>query len=185
MKINFKKALFITNFICLVLLLSACGHKHEMKKLNRYINSVKSSPKQNVAALPEFKSFKTYQLPDMLRRSPFSPNQATKLINKDLFETNRPRQALEFFPLDSLRMVGTLKKGPTVWALVAAPDKNIHRLKPGDYVGQNYGRVVNISNNRIDIMETIPDGNNWVKRPAEIVLYGMQHRKNPHAGSQT
>ncbi len=86
-------------------------------------------------------------------------------------DVNRPREALEEYPLDSLRMVGTLEQGGQMWALVRAEDGTIHRVQPGNYVGQNYGRITRITESKIELVEIVPDGlGGWMERPATLAL---------------
>lgn len=86
-------------------------------------------------------------------------------------DPNRPRQVLEQFSLDSLRMVGTMGSGSDITALVRAPDRTTYRVRLGQYMGQNEGRVVNIDNGGLDIVELIRDGGNgWAEQPASILL---------------
>lgn len=86
-------------------------------------------------------------------------------------DPNRPRQILEQFPLDSLRMIGTMGKGADMNALIRAPDKTTYRVRLGQYIGQNDGRVVNIDGSGLDLVELIRDGGNgWVEQPASILL---------------
>lgn len=86
-------------------------------------------------------------------------------------DPNRPRQILEQFPLDSLVMVGTMGKGANISALIRAPDRTVYRVKIGQYIGQNDGRVVNIDNGGLDLVELVQDGGNgWVERPASLLM---------------
>lgn len=86
-------------------------------------------------------------------------------------DPNRPRQILEQFALDSLIMVGTLGKGSDIAALIRAPDGTVYRVKLGQYIGQNDGRVVNIDNGGLDLVELIQDGGNgWAEQPASLLM---------------
>jgi type IV pilus assembly protein PilP len=86
-------------------------------------------------------------------------------------DPNRPKQTLEQFPLDSLNMVGTIGGGPGLVALVMAPDKVTYRVRPGVYLGQNDGRVTAVHEDRIELVELVPDGaGGWLERPASVAL---------------
>ncbi|HOZ25066.1 MAG TPA: pilus assembly protein PilP, partial [Thermomonas sp.] len=81
------------------------------------------------------------------------------------------KQTLEQFPLDSLDMVGTLGNGKGLVALVMAPDKVTYRVQPGAYLGQSDGRVTAINEDRVELVELVPDGaGGWLERPATILL---------------
>lgn len=86
-------------------------------------------------------------------------------------DPNRPRQVLEQFSLDSLRMVGTMGAGSAMTALIRAPDRTTYRVRVGQYIGQNDGRVVNIDASGLDLIELVRDGGNgWAEQPASILL---------------
>ena len=83
----------------------------------------------------------------------------------------RRKEALEEYPLDSLKMNGTLEAGAQIWAIVAAPDGVVHRVKKGNYVGQNNGKVVNVSEQKMEIREIVPDGlGGWRIRESSVAL---------------
>ncbi len=83
----------------------------------------------------------------------------------------RPRGPLEAFPLDALRMVGTLDKSGEHYALVKTPDHTLYRVKKGDYMGLNYGLVLAVHDTSIEIRETIEDGTgNWAASMATVSL---------------
>ena len=84
---------------------------------------------------------------------------------------NRRREILESYPLDALKMVGILKQRASSWALVQDPEGTIHRVQPGNYAGQNHGKIVQISENQINLVELIPDGiSGWIQREAQLAL---------------
>jgi type IV pilus assembly protein PilP len=83
----------------------------------------------------------------------------------------RPREYLEQFPLDTLKMVGTLRLGGANYGLLQTRDGMIHRVLPGNHVGQNDGRVMAIGDGRITVVEIVPDGlGGYLERPAALAL---------------
>jgi type IV pilus assembly protein PilP len=83
---------------------------------------------------------------------------------------NRRREPLESYPLETLRMVGTLFQGKRVHALVQA-DKTLHQVKVGNYLGQNFGVVTKISEAEVALKELIQDaGGDWVERASTLQL---------------
>ena len=83
----------------------------------------------------------------------------------------RPREYLEQFPLDTLKMVGTLRLGAGNYGLVQTKDGLIHRVLPGNHLGQNDGRVMAVSDAKITLVEIIPDGlGGYLERPAALAL---------------
>jgi type IV pilus assembly protein PilP len=86
-------------------------------------------------------------------------------------DSRRGRQALEQYPLDSLALVGTMSSAGRTMALVRSGDGIIHPVRVGDYMGQNYGKVVAIDAKEVRLRELIPDGNGgWQERAARLTL---------------
>jgi type IV pilus assembly protein PilP len=87
-------------------------------------------------------------------------------------DLDRPREVLENFDLKSLTMVGTLQGvGGGLFALIRDGSGGIHRVRSGNYMGQNYGRIVGISETRIELIEIVPNGRGgWVERPRSLSL---------------
>jgi len=153
--------------------LAACGS--DMDDLDQYINKVKARPGGRIEPLPEITPYEvfTYTADAEGVRSPFMPDvpQSAGPGTGIRPVADRPREFLEAFPLDTLRMVGTLNLGDTAYGLVQTSDGLIHRVVPGNYVGQNDGRIVNISDSEIQIVEIISDGiGGYVERDAAIGL---------------
>ena len=147
--------------------------------LRSYVESVKSKQHARVEPLPEFSPFETHLYQAMDARDPFTPpsystprSQVAQATNGGIApDFNRPREPLESEPLDGLRMVGTLGRDGTSWALVRMSDSTIHRVKPGNYLGQNYGKIVNITESEVEVTEIVPDGlGGWIERQASLAL---------------
>jgi type IV pilus assembly protein PilP len=86
-------------------------------------------------------------------------------------DPNRPREFLEQFPLDTMHMVGTLSVNGGTFGLLQTADGLIHRVSVGNHIGQNYGRIMSISESEISLVEVIPDGlGGYLERPASIAL---------------
>jgi len=84
---------------------------------------------------------------------------------------HRSREFLESFPLDTLRMVGTFKVGKNFYGLVQSKDGLVHKVQPGNYVGQNDGKITEITASKISLNEIIPDGlGGYIERPASLAL---------------
>ncbi|ETO93581.1 pilus assembly protein PilP [Legionella oakridgensis] len=144
--------------------LCACGSDED--ELQRYIYAVKTRPAKPVEPIPEFEVPPKFTYPEAeKRRSPFKPIVAEQQENDTLAPNiHRPKQPLEAFPLDALKFVGILKEGPIVWGLISQPGGLVSRIKPGDYMGKNYGQVIRISEDAIQIEETIKVGEKWEKK---------------------
>jgi len=153
--------------------LTACGG--DMDELDTYINEVKARPGDGIADLPEVTPYEafTYVADVQGLRSPFVPDtpQASGGGGGTRPDPDRSREYLESFPLDTLGMVGTLYIGETMYGLVQTADGLIHRVVPGNYMGQNDGRITDISESEIALVEIISDGiGGYVERDAAVGL---------------
>ncbi|GAB4347664.1 MAG: type 4a pilus biogenesis lipoprotein PilP [Gammaproteobacteria bacterium] len=164
------------------LFLTGCSQSN-LSDLEAYVNQVKSRTGGPIEPLPEIKVYETYRYSAADLRSPFvSPlelaeeeEQAVASTNGIAPDLNRPKELLEEYPLDSLRMVGTLEQNQKVWAIIKANDGTIHRVVAGNYMGQNHGKILQITENSIELLEIIPDGQGgWQEREASIALGGDQ-----------
>ncbi len=160
--------------LALALGLAACGG--DMDDLDQYINEIKARPGGRIEPLPEITPYEvfTYVADAEGLRSPFVPDtpQATgSAVGGTRPDPDRSREYLESFPLDTLRMVGTLYIGETMYALVRTSDGLIHRVVPGNYLGQNDGRILDITESEITLVEIISDGiGGYIERDAAISL---------------
>ena len=168
----------INKLVALSLMLFAIsGCSGDMDDLDEYINTVKARPGGRIDPLPEITPYEvfTYQADIEGLRSPFvpdSPQAATGLAgNGTRPDRERSREFLEQFPLDTLRMVGTLSQGDTSYGLVQTSDGLIHRVVPGQYMGQNDGRITLVNESEIELIEIISDGiGGYVERDAAVGL---------------
>ena len=153
--------------------IAACGG--DADDLDQYINQIKARPGGRIEPLPEITPYEvfTYQADVQGYRSPFMPDtpQAAGPAGGMRPDPDRPREFLEAYSLDTLRMVGTLELGANDYGLVQTPDGLIHRVVPGNYLGQNDGRITDITDSKIEIVEIISDGiGGYIERDAAISL---------------
>jgi type IV pilus assembly protein PilP len=160
--------------IALVSALSACGGRNG--DLQAYIDEVKARPGGRIDALPQVRPAPTFAYVAGDRRSPFVPDTPQRRVSGDPNsvdgpDPNRPREFLEQFPLDTLEMVGTLADRRASFGLVQTADGLVHRVTVGNHLGQNYGRIVAITDSEIQLVEIISDGlGGYLERPAAIGL---------------
>ena len=153
--------------------LAACGG--DMEDLDEYINGIKAKPGGRIEPLPEITPYTVFMYVADAEgvRSPFMPDtpQASSATGGTRPDRDRSREYLEGFPLDTLRMVGTLDMEGTSYGLVQASDGLIHRVTPGNYMGQNDGRITQISESEIKLVEIISDGiGGYIERDAAVSL---------------
>ena len=160
--------------LVLALGLAACGG--DMDDLDQYINETKAKPGGRIDPLPEITPYESfiYVADAEGLRSPFipdTPQAAGPAAGGTRPDPERSREYLESFPLDTLGMVGTLDIGGTTYGLVQTADGLIHRVVPGNYVGQNDGRITGITESEINLTEIISDGiGGYIERDAAIGL---------------
>ena len=157
----------------LALALSACGSSGD--DLDVYINEIKARPGGRIDPLPEITPYEVFSYAADIQgiRSPFRPDtpQSAGGSGGPRPDDERSREYLESFPLDSLRMVGTLDINDTNYGLVQTSDGLIHRVIPGNYLGQNDGRITEISESEIGVVEIISDGiGGYIERDAAVSL---------------
>jgi type IV pilus assembly protein PilP len=154
--------------------LSACGGADN--DLRAYIDTVKARPGGRIEPLPPVEPAPIYTYEPGARRSPFTPDAPQRRVSNDPNavqgpDQNRPREFLEQFSLDTLRMVGTLARANASYGLVQTRDGLVHRVTVGNHMGQNYGRIIAISDSEIQLVEIISDGlGGYLERPAAIGL---------------
>jgi type IV pilus assembly protein PilP len=171
-----RKAVLTRTFAvtAVLLSLSACGRGNE--DLRTYIDEVKARPGGRIEALPPVHPAPTFAYVPGDRRSPFVPDAPQRRVSTDPNavagpDPNRPREFLEQFPLDTMHMVGTLADKRSSFGLVQTADGLVHRVTVGNHLGQNYGRVVAVTDSEIRLVEIISDGlGGYLERPAKIAL---------------
>jgi type IV pilus assembly protein PilP len=159
--------------LLLALGLSACGGGAD--DLDAYVNEVKKRKGGVIEPLPEITPYEVFNyLADKQGiRSPFRPDtpQSVGGISGPRPDDERSREYLESFPLDALGMVGTLHVDETMYGLVRTSDGLIHRVAPGNFMGQNDGRITGISESAIELVEIISDGiGGYIERDAAVGL---------------
>jgi len=139
--------------------------------LEKWVADVQARPAPPLDPLPVMQQFETFEYAAQTLRDPFSDAWSNADSGGLRPDPNRRKETLEQYPLDSLDMVGTIGKGTGLIALVMAPDKVTYRVRPGAYLGQSDGRITGVHEDRIELVELVPDGaGGWLERPASIAL---------------
>jgi type IV pilus assembly protein PilP len=173
MKAFFSKNIFV--ILAAGLVLSACGGDRD--DLETFIDDTKARPGGRIEPLPEITPYEVFAYTADVEglRSPFVPD-SPQVAGGPADGGTRPdetrsREFLESFPLDTLRMVGTLQLGEVNFGLVQTSDGLIHRVIPGQYMGQNDGRIIAIRDSEIELIEIISDGiGGYLERDAAVAL---------------
>lgn len=153
--------------------LALAGCSNDMEKLQQQVAEIKGRPGERIEPLPEIKPYESFIYNASSMRSPFVPSAPVRsdMASGVRPDVKRPREFLEQFPLDTMRMVGTLQLQGRNYGLVQGKDGLVHRVLPGNFMGQNDGRIVGITGTRISIIEIVPDGlGGYIERPAALAL---------------
>jgi len=173
-----KKVVVGISCCYLVLGLSACV-SNDVSDLNRYVQGIKAKPKGMIQPLPEIKVVEPFIFEPAGLRDPFRPIERRQDEERSEFsggagihpDRSRRKEELEGYSLDTLRMVGTLTMDNALWALVKAAEGTIHRVRQGNHMGRNYGEIIRILDDRIELMEIIPDKPGaWREQQASLAL---------------
>lgn len=173
----FRSALrmLVPRTLPMMVLLALAGCQSDMRDLENYVADVKGRPAPPLDPLPVMKQFESFVYNARELRDPFALPQEKDAelarVDGPRPDPERRKELLESFPLDGLDMVGTLGDSSVLIALVMDPSKVIHRVQVGNYLGQSDGRIVEVREDGLEIVELVPDGNgNWMERPARLAL---------------
>lgn len=158
------------------LALTACSSR--IDEVNGKMQEIRNQPPLPIPPAPVFLPVPSFAYAAQQLRSPFLPDSlalelkvmAGKRVQPDLA---RPPQFLEQFPLESLTMKGTIRNtnNGALYGLIQAPEGGVVRVEKGNYMGKNYGRIVEIAPSQIMVIEIVPDGRDgFVERPRNLVM---------------
>ena len=155
-----------------MLMVSGCSK--DVNDLYTFIEKEKSSNVGSVKPIPQFKPYESFSYSAAELRDPFVAKidlEEDVAANSLKPDSIRPKQPLEKFPLDTLAMVGLLEQSEARWGLIKDPQNVVHRVKVGNYMGHNEGRILEITETDIILVEIIPDGiGGFIERGASIAI---------------
>ncbi len=160
-----------------VLLLAGCG-KGDQSDLSEFIDETYRRPPGKIEDTPIPKPYEAFTYSAQKLREPFRPPvrevagpsiTGNSSVKPDF---SRPKEVLESFAIGSLNMVGTYQWQGSLWALVDDGAGDIHRVRDGNYLGKNHGKIIATSPTQLDIVEIVTDGtgDGWVERPISLKL---------------
>lgn len=156
-------------------LLVACGSE-EFKDLQDFVKDSGADLRGQVDPAPEIKPYEPFPyensagIPD-----PFKPRKQdsknVRSTGQNQPDIARPKQELEEYPLESMKMVGYLRKGNIGNAIIRSTDGKLHRVKVGNYVGLNFGQITSIAETEVKVKEMVQDGaGDWIERESTLQL---------------
>ncbi|MDH0097681.1 type 4a pilus biogenesis lipoprotein PilP [Ectopseudomonas hydrolytica] len=159
-----------------VAVLSGCGGGGGFSDLQAYMDEVRARPKGAIEPLPTFQPYESFTYRAASLRSPFQPPVKIDMVSRQKGgqevkpDESRVKQFLEGFNIETFEMVGTLENTSGFYALVSGAG-GVHRVKVGDYLGRNHGRIAAIDSSKVDVVEIVPDGEGgWLERPRSLSL---------------
>ena len=159
--------------VAAVLLAPLAGCGGGTADLKRELEAKKLRPGSRIEPLREIKPYESFVYDPTELRSPFQPSVPVAAPGAGGVrpDAHRNREFLEGFSLDTLKMVGTLRQSGRVYGLIQTKDGLIHRVVPGNYVGQNDGKVLAVADSKITVVEVVADGmGGYMERPAALAL---------------
>jgi type IV pilus assembly protein PilP len=141
--------------------------------LRQFVKESENLPHGQIPPLPEVKPYEPAAYAAFDTIDPFKPRkiEPPRGAGGGAPDLTRRREALEAFPLESLRMVGTLEQKKEIYAIVKTPDNSIFRVRQGNYMGQNFGRIVAITEANIKLREIHQgSGGNWEEKEQVLLL---------------
>lgn len=183
-KMSFKLPVFLMVLAPMVLLTSGCfGSKDDA--LQQWMIAQRGNTPARVTPISEPKKFKPQAYDQMAAMEPFNNQKLLQALRRDSSqsvvnlalispELARNKESLESFPLDAVSMVGSLNKDNALVALLRV-DKLLYQVKVGNYVGQNYGRIIKITDSEIALREIAQDAaGEWVERKVNLQLQAKE-----------
>jgi len=166
--------------LSLALVLTACSMS-EQDEVREWMNQQKAITKPQVQPIPEPKKFTPQNYTQEGATDPFSREKLTQALKRESAQSTsnaalvapelaRRKEPLESYPLDAMKMVGSLLKEGKPVALVRV-DNLLYQVRPGNYLGQNYGRITKVAETELMLREIVQDAaGEWIERPATLQL---------------
>ena len=161
-----------------MLSVAGCGGQSGKTDIDQYMREMRARPTGKIEPLPEFKPYEMFAYQAAGMRSPFEPpvilNSNSHQINSNVKPNlTREKSFLEQFDIESISLVGSISNEDGLWGLVRTSE-GVHRVKAGDYMGRNHGRIDYIDEQELRVIEIIPAGDNlWIERPRSLILGGQ------------
>jgi len=160
-----------------ILALSACAQS-QTDDLEQFVKETKLKFAGQVEPLPPATPYENYEYGAGEKRDPFRSSvslvksiAANRVSNGLQPDGSRRHEELELFGLEQLTMVGVLANDGQNWAMVKVPGGTVYKVREGNYMGKNHGKILKIGETKVDLKELVPDGlGGWIERPNILAL---------------
>ena len=159
-------------WLFLGLLIAGCGIGGK-SDLEQFVANAGKDLQGKVEPLPQVKPYEPFEynafdLPDPFKPRKLSPKGGGGGLQPDLM---RPKEPLEAYSLETLKMVGVLEKAKIINAVIKTPDNAIYHVHKANYIGQNFGMVVDINDSEVKLKEIVQDSaGDWTERDSTLTL---------------
>lgn len=166
--------LIVLGFISIGLV--ACSAPDSHRDLRDFIADNKRRPPGEVKPAPKIEPYESFEYDAYRLRSPFDRPVSIQVQRTAQVASNvkpdqlRQKERLEQYDLSSLSMVGTLEKSGTLWALISDPEGGVDRVRVGNFMGKNHGKITSLTRGQIDLTEIVASGDGWLERPNVVEL---------------
>ena len=176
--VNVRRSPIALGLLALALSAGLAGCGGEQEELSQWMDQQRREAKPNVEPISAPKKFVPQPYLALNGVEPFSNQKLTVALKQEArqpnsllsAEINRRKEPLEAYPLDSMSMVGSVVRGGRQYALLRV-DNLLYQVKPGDYIGQNYGKIIKISENDVALREIVQDAaGEWIERTSALQL---------------
>ena len=156
-------------------LLAGCS-SDGLDDLREFVKTAHADRKPKIEPLPEIKPYEAFSYAAADLTNPFSPANLKPQAVQGVAggprpDMNRRKEPLEDYPLDGLKMVGTLSRGKQSWGIIQTADGAVYRVQKGNFLGQNFGRITRVTDEKIDLVELIQGAlGEWVEREANLAI---------------
>ena len=176
--VNVRRSPIALGLLAVALSAGLAGCGGEQEELSQWMDQQRREAKPNVEPISAPKKFVPQPYLALNGVEPFSNQKLTVALKQEArqpnsllsAEINRRKEPLEAYPLDSMSMVGSVVRGGRPYALLRV-DNLLYQVKPGDYIGQNYGKITKISENDVALREIVQDAaGEWIERTSALQL---------------
>ncbi len=165
--------------LSIVLVLQACSNG-EYSDLDVFMADAKeeAASRGRIDPIPAFRPYEAFKYSATARRAPFDvPIDVKELVRiggprSDVKpDDDRSKEYLERFNLEALQMVGSLEQKGILWVLIDDQNGIVHRVTVGNYMGRNHGKIVEVSESQVSVVEIVSSGEqSWIERPRTLKL---------------